>query len=87
MGTILQWLSEDYPFAMVMTIQETQQDDMGPEKLARLSKTGNTCGLDYMIGASKFFGKGYGVKTLSEFLGYFRKYVDPKADTFLIDPA
>lgn len=78
---------EDEPFAMLMTIQETHKEDIGEEKLKRLSKTGHTYGLDYMIGNPKFFGKGYGSKTLICFIDYFREIIDPKADTFLIDPA
>ena len=75
------------PFAMLMTIQETPHKDIGQEKLERLSKTGHTYSLDYMIGNPQFFGKGYGAQTLSEFIHYFRLCVDPKADTFFIDPA
>jgi predicted acetyltransferase/RimJ/RimL family protein N-acetyltransferase len=78
---------EREPFAMLMAIQETHKNDIGQEKLNRLSKTGNTYGLDYMIGNPKFFGEGYGARTLSDFIDYFRHSVDPKADTFLIDPA
>ncbi len=40
-----------------------------------------------MIGEKAYFGKGYGAKILSEFVDFFMKEVDPKADTFLIDPA
>lgn len=40
-----------------------------------------------MIGNKNYFGKGYGAKTLSEFLDFFRKKVDTSADTFIIDPA
>lgn len=88
-GQYVYWIAylEDEPFAMLMTIQETHKEDIGPEKLKRLSKTGNTYGLDYMIGNPKFFGKGYGSQTLSDFIDYFRECFDPKADTFLIDPA
>jgi predicted acetyltransferase/RimJ/RimL family protein N-acetyltransferase len=88
-GEYVYWIAylEDEPFAMLMTIQETHKEDIGEEKLKRLSRTGHTYGLDYMIGNPKFFGKGYGSKTLSDFIDYFREIVDPKADTFLIDPA
>jgi len=41
---------EDEPFAMLMAIQETHEDNIVQEKLERLSKTGHTYGLDYMIG-------------------------------------
>lgn len=88
-GQYVYWIAylEDEPFAMLMTIQETHKEDIGPEKRGRLSKMGNTYGLDYMIGNPKFFGKGYGSQTLSDFIDYFREIVDPKSDTFLIDPA
>ena len=88
-GQYVYWIAslEDEPFAMLMTIQETHKEDIGEEKLKRLSKTGHTYGLDYMIGNSKFFGKGYGYQTLSDFIDYFREFFDPKADAFIIDPA
>ncbi len=88
-GQYVYWIAylEDEAFAMLMTIQETHKEDIGEEKLKRLSKTGHTYGLDYMIGNPKFFGKGYGSQTLSDFIDYFREIVDPKADTFIIDPA
>jgi predicted acetyltransferase/RimJ/RimL family protein N-acetyltransferase len=88
-GQYVYWIAslEDEAFAMLMTIQETHKEDIGEEKLKRLSRTGHTYGLDYMIGNPKFFGKGYGSQTLSDFIDYFREIVDPKADTFLIDPA
>jgi RimJ/RimL family protein N-acetyltransferase len=87
-GKYIYWLAtcENEPFAMLMAIQETYKDDIGKEKLEHLSKTGHTYGIDYMIGNSKFFGKGYGAETLAKFIDFFRENVDPKADTFLIDP-
>ncbi len=88
-GKYVYWIAsaKGKPYAMLMTIQETHQDDIGELKLFYLSKTGHTYGIDYMIGNLNFLGKGYGAKTLSAFIEYFRKRVDPKADTFLIDPA
>ncbi len=88
-GLYVYWIAylKDEAFAMLMTIQETHKGDIGEEKLKRLSKTGNTYGIDYMIGNPKFLGKGYGSKTLSDFVDYFREFFDPKSDTFIIDPA
>lgn len=88
-GKFVYWIAKNngHPFAMLMTIQETMDDDINAIKLANLSKTGNSYGIDYMIGDVNYFGKGYGAKTLSEFVDFFRNEVDPKADTFLIDPA
>lgn len=87
-GLYVYWIAslENEPFAMLMTIQEKHEYDIGQEKLKRLSKTGHTYGIDYMIGNTKFFGKGFGSRTLSDFIDYFRSQVDPKADTFMIDP-
>ena len=74
------------PYAMIMTIQETFDDNIGEFKRAYLSKTGNSYGLDYMIGNTDFLGKGYGAQTLELFINFFHNIIDTQADTFLIDP-
>ena len=88
-GKYVYWIAscEGHPFAMLMTIQETTEEDIEEIKLINLSKTGHSYGIDYMIGDKAYFGKGYGARTLAEFIDFFIKEVDPKADTFLIDPA
>ena len=88
-GKYVYWiaLSNDEPFAMLMTIQETHEEDIGELKLSHLSKTGHTYGVEYMIGNTEYFGKGYGARTLTEFMDFLRDSFDKKADTFLIDPA
>ncbi|HAT7072932.1 TPA: GNAT family N-acetyltransferase [Legionella pneumophila] len=88
-GKYVYWIAscDEYPFAMLMTIQETSDDEIDEIKLINLSKTGHSYGIDYMIGDKNYFGKGYGARTLVEFIDFFIKEVDPKADTFLIDPA
>lgn len=88
-GKYIYWIATDHghPFAMLMTIQETPEDHLDDVKLMHLSKTGHTYGIEYMIGDQEYFGKGYGAKTLAEFVDFFRRKFDPLADTFLIDPA
>lgn len=88
-GKYVYWIArfENQPYAMLMTIQETNEDDIGDLKLSHLSKTGNTYGLDYMIGNVEYLGKGFGHQTLIEFIDFFRASIDKEADTFLIDPA
>ena len=88
-GQYVYWIAsyEAEPFAMLMTVQETSASPINQEKLRWLSRTGNTYNLEFMIGNPSFLGKGYGARTLSEFIDYFRKSIDPKAETFLIDPA
>lgn len=88
-GKYVYWIAscDGHPFAMIMTIQETPEEDINEIKLANLSKTGHSYSMDYMIGDKAYFGKGYGARTLIEFVDFFTKKVDLKADTFLIDPA
>lgn len=87
-GNIFYWIAscDEHPYAMLMTGQATLRDPINDIKLKNLSKTGNTYGVDYMIGSTAFLGKGYGAKTLIEFVDFFRDEFDKKADTFLIDP-
>lgn len=88
-GSYVYWIAffNNEPFAMLMTIQEMHTEDIGQEKLKRLSTTGHSYGLEYMIGSPGFLGKGYGAQTLSDFIDYFRECFDTKADTFIIDPS
>ena len=88
-GNYTYWLAiiNDEPYAMLMTIPDTYDDDIDQLLIENLSKTGNTYSIDYMIGNTKYFGKGYGAQTLMEFVDFFRAKVDSKADAFLIDPA
>jgi thiamine kinase-like enzyme/RimJ/RimL family protein N-acetyltransferase len=88
-GKYFYWIAscDDHPFAMLMTIQETAEDHIDDIKLNHLSKTGRTYGIDYMIGDKNYFEKGYGAKTLSEFIDFFKREFDVSADTFIIDPA
>jgi RimJ/RimL family protein N-acetyltransferase len=88
-GKYVYWIAscDGNPFAMLMTIQETAADQIDDIKLMHLSKTGHTYGIVYMIGDKNYFGNGYGAKTLSEFMHFFRKEFDLSADTFIIDHA
>ena len=88
-GQYIYWIAscKGEPYAMLMTIQETPESDIGQLKLSHISKTGHTYGIDYMIGNPRYLGQGYGARTLIEFIDYFCKNFDEKADTFLIDPA
>lgn len=88
-GKYVYWIAscDGQPYAMLMTIKETPEDHLDDIKLYYLSKTGHTYGMDYMIGDKNYFGKGYGSKTLIDFINFFIKEFDPIADTFLIDPA
>lgn len=87
-GKYTYWLASinTEPYGLIMSIQETEEEDIGELKISCLSKTGHTYGLDFMIGNTKFLGRGYGALTLIAFLEFFRENIDPSADTFLIDP-
>ena len=87
-GKYTYWIASinDHPYAMLMSIQETHEDDIGDLKLSHLSQTGHTYGIDYMIGDKAYIGKGYGAQTLDKFIYFLGDEFDKKADTFLIDP-
>lgn len=88
-GKYVYWTAMDgeRPYALIMSIQESLEEDIDQIKLSNLSKTGHSYGIEYMIGDINYFGKGYGASTLAQFVDFFRVGVDQKADTFLIDPA
>ncbi len=88
-GKYTYWIAKinQVPFAMLMTIQETPEDNSGNIKLTYLSKTGHTYGIDFMIGNKDYVGKGFGAKTLVAFVDFFKNNVDNKTETFIIDPA
>ncbi|MGN6671533.1 MAG: GNAT family N-acetyltransferase [Candidatus Nucleicultricaceae bacterium] len=88
-GQYVYWITyfEHQPFGLIMSIQETGDADIGVLKLSVLASEGHTYGLDFMIGARAYFGKGLGAKTLEAFMHYFKEQVDPNVRLFMIDPA
>src|SRR3990167_5236429 len=51
-----------------------------------LSLQGTTISIDFCIGTLNYLGKGLAAPTLEAFVKFFNETVDPKADTFFIDP-
>lgn len=51
-----------------------------------LSKNGHTITIDFGIGNIVFLGKGLAAPTLQAFTEFYKREIDPKADTFFIDP-
>lgn len=87
-GEFTYWVGslDGHPFSLIMSIKENPHENRPQIKEKYLSKTGNTYGLDYMIGDKEYFGKGFGASTLKEFTEFFQRENDPLADTFFIDP-
>lgn len=87
-GIATYWIGliDKEPFAFLLTTEmRAEQDDLTPLHRANLSKTGHTITIDFGIGNPAFFGKGLGAETLNAFVEFYHK-MDPKADTFFIDP-
>lgn len=72
-------LIDQEPFCLLMT-SEVLPTDVWKE---HLSKTGRTVTIDFMIGNTKYLGRGLGAPTLEA----FTQVMDKSIDTFLIDPA
>lgn len=87
-GIFTYWIGsvDGEPFCFILTAKE-QFDDKLPELWkAFLSKTGNTYSMDFGIGNKAYIGKGLAHLALANFMDSFRENVDPKANTFFIDP-
>lgn len=77
---------EHEPFAFLLT-SPIAADDACPEIWKNhLSQTGTTHSIDFCIGNKKFLGSGLAAPTLKAFTEFFASTVDPRADTFFIDP-
>lgn len=88
-GTAKYWIGyfNDEPYAFILSdILQKEQTDLSELHCANLSQTGHTIALDFGIGNKKFLGRGLAAPTLMAFMQFYTGSIDPKADTFLIDP-
>lgn len=87
-GIFTYWIGfiEKEPYCLVMTSAMEDDEDLPVYYKACISKTGKTCGLDFMIGNKSFVGKGLAGPTLEAFMQFMRESVDSNIDTFMIDP-
>lgn len=88
-GVMTYWIGSigDEPFCFILTSEVTADKDCPKLWNENISKTGKTYGIDFGIGNEKFLRKGLATPTLKAFTEFFRSKIDPKADTFFIDPA
>lgn len=88
-GTTQYWIGfiDRNPHAFILSdILKQDQTDLSKTHLANMSATAHTISLDFCIGNKKYLGRGLAASTLSEFMIFYKKEIDPKADTFFIDP-
>jgi RimJ/RimL family protein N-acetyltransferase len=87
-GTTMYWVGyiDDQPFCFLLSDILLPDQDLTESHRAHLSKIGNTIALDFGIGNKKFLGKGLAAPTLKAFTEFYQETIDPKADTFFIDP-
>lgn len=88
-GTTKYWIGliDDEPYAFVLSdILKKDQEDLSEAHLANMSETGHTISLDFGIGNKEYLGRGLAAPTLSAFMHFYKRDIDPKADTFFIDP-
>ena len=88
-GTTQYWIGfiDKQLYAFVLSdILKKDQEDLSNTHLANMSETGHTIALDFGIGNKEYLGRGLAAPTLSEFMIFYKKDIDPKADTFFIDP-
>jgi RimJ/RimL family protein N-acetyltransferase len=87
-GTTIYWVGYfgDQPFCFILSNPFLSTQEMTQLHRSHLSASGHTIGLDFGIGNIDFLGKGFAAPTLELFTAFYRKNIDPKADTFFIDP-
>lgn len=81
-------LVDKEPYCLLMTSEILpHQTDLPEVWKTYLSTTGRTFSIDFMIGNTKYLGRGLGGPTLEKFTQFIQKTIDPTIDTFFIDPA
>lgn len=88
-GTAKYWIGyfNDEPYAFILSdILQKEQTNLSALHLANMSQTGHTIALDFGIGNKKYLGRGLAAPTLLAFMQFYTSSIDPKADTFFIDP-
>ncbi|MDN3509554.1 MAG: GNAT family N-acetyltransferase [Candidatus Neptunochlamydia sp.] len=77
---------DNVPFAFILGDIIDADENLSALQKKVMSKFGNTVSVDFGIGNKDYIGKGLASKTLEEFVLYYQENIDPKADTFFIDP-
>lgn len=88
-GTTKYWIGYygEQPYSFLLSDQLLpEQEDLLDLHKTWLSKDGHTISLDFGIGNKALLGKGLAAPTLEAFVAFYQATVDPKADTFFIDP-
>lgn len=87
-GTTQYWIGSinNQPFSFILSDLLRSSQNLSPLQRKYLSKVGHTVALDFGIGNPDYLDKGLGALTLQAFIKFYHKKIDPKADTFFIDP-
>lgn len=88
-GTTQYWIGslDDIPYAFILSdILKHGQSDLTDLHIAHMSKTGHNIALDFAIGNKQYLRQGLAAPTLIEFMQFYKDKVDPKVDSFFIDP-
>ncbi len=80
-------LSNNVPFAFILGDIINVDENLPAIQKHAMSAHGHTVSVDFGIGNEDYLGKGLAAPTLEKFILYYQNQVDPKANTFFIDPA
>jgi predicted acetyltransferase/RimJ/RimL family protein N-acetyltransferase len=79
-------LADNVPFAFILGDVMQADENLSAFQKEAMSKFGNTISVDFGIGNPDYIGKGLASQTLEKFILYYQENIDPKSDTFFIDP-
>lgn len=87
-GMFYYWIGliDEEAYCLVMSHEENEATNSPEHYKPYFSRSGKTFSLDFCIGNKKYLGKGLASLTLVAFIEYFSKNIEPKANTFIIDP-
>lgn len=87
-GTTKYWIGYygQQAFSFILSDEILPTEDLNELYRQFLSKSGHTISLDFGIGNIVFLGKSLAAPTLQAFTKFYKHEIDPKADTFFIDP-
>lgn len=87
-GIFTYWIGfiDDQPFCFILTAEVSSKEEIPQIWKDHISTTGKTYSLDFGIGNKEFLSRGLASPTLIAFTKFFKDKIDPKSDTFFIDP-
>lgn len=78
---------DNQPYAFLLADKLEISEDLPALHRQHVSRTGDTIAIDVGIGNILYLGKGLAAKTITAFIKFYKKVINPKIDLCIIDPS